>query len=54
VPGAGHFDFMAPCPEGLARVAPAICENRPGFDRAVFHVRFNAEIVRFMTDVLRP
>lgn len=54
VAGAGHFDFMAPCPEGLARVAPAICENRPGFDRAVFHARFNAEMVRFMTDALRP
>ncbi len=54
VAGAGHFDFMAPCPEGLARVAPAICENRPGFDRAVFHAQFNAEIVQFMTDALRP
>lgn len=54
VAGAGHFDFMAPCPEGLARVAPAICENRPGFDRAVFHARFNAAVVRFMTDALRP
>jgi len=54
VAGAGHFDFMAPCPEGLARVAPAICEIRPDFDRAVFHARFNSEIVRFMTDALRP
>lgn len=53
VAGAGHFDFMAPCPEGLVRVAPAICENRPGFDRAVFHARFNAEVVRFLTDALR-
>ncbi len=54
VAGAGHFDFMAPCPEGLARVAPAICENRPGFDRVVFHAHLNAEVVRFMTDALRP
>jgi predicted dienelactone hydrolase len=54
VAGAGHFDFMAPCPEGLARVAPAICETRPGFDRAVFHLRLNAEVVRFMTDALPP
>lgn len=54
VAGAGHFDFMAPCPQGLARVASAICENKLGFDRAVFHARFNAEVVRFMTDALRP
>jgi len=54
VAGAGHFDFMAPCPEGLARVAPAICVSNPGFDRAVFHARLNAEMVRFMTEALRP
>lgn len=54
VEGAGHFDFLAPCPEGLARAVPAICESRPGFDRAAFHARLNADVVRFMTEALRP
>ena len=54
VPGAGHFDFMAPCPPGLASVAPAICESTAGFDRAAFHAYLNTEVVRFMTDALRP
>ncbi|QHL91786.1 prolyl oligopeptidase family serine peptidase [Sphingomonas changnyeongensis] len=44
VPGAGHFDFLAPCDAGgaLAR----ICATE-GFDRGAFHARFNAEVVRF-------
>lgn len=47
VPGAGHFDFLPPCrPEVLAN-APEICVSAPGFDRAVFHERLNAEVVRF-------
>lgn len=54
VAGAGHFDFLAPCPERLAQVAPAICGSAPGFDRAAFHHRFNAEVVRFLADALRP
>lgn len=53
VPGAGHFDFLAPCPEGLARAVPAICASGPGFDRAAFHARLNADVVRFMTEALR-
>lgn len=54
VPGAGHFDFLAPCNEALARAAPIICTGAPGFDRAAFHVRLNAEVVRFLTEALRP
>lgn len=54
VADAGHFDFMAPCPPGLASVAPAICVSASGFDRTAFHAHFNAEVVRFMTDALRP
>lgn len=54
VEGAGHFDFLAPCNEGLARTAPVICTSAPGFDRAAFHARFNAEVVRFLTEALRP
>lgn len=34
VAGARHFGFMVLCSEGPACVAPAICENRLGFDRS--------------------
>ena len=49
VPRAGHFDFLAPCTEKLAAMAPQICVSHEGFDRTVFHRRFNAEAVRFFT-----
>ncbi|MBP6878783.1 MAG: prolyl oligopeptidase family serine peptidase [Phenylobacterium sp.] len=48
VEGAGHFDFLRPCSAQLAAVAPAVCAPTPGFDRTAFHVRFNAEVVRFL------
>ena len=45
VPGAGHFDFLAPC--AYAADAPVPCGSAPGFDRAAFHAEFNAAVVRF-------
>lgn len=45
--GAGHFDFLPPCSAQLAAAAPIICVPTPGFDRAAFHDRLNAEVVRF-------
>lgn len=45
VPGAGHFDFLAPCRD--AALAPQACASAPGFDRTAFHAAFNAEVVRF-------
>lgn len=53
VPGAGHYDFLAPCSERLAKMAPAICTSAPGFDRAAFHGRFNAAVVAFFERTLR-
>lgn len=47
VEGAGHFDFLPPCSPQLAQAAPMICAPTPGFDRAAFHDRLNAEVVRF-------
>jgi len=38
VSNAGHFDFLVPCSDALASIAPAICTSMPGFDRAAFHV----------------
>ena len=51
-PGAGHFDFLAPCTPALAGIAPEICTSAPGFDRTAFHLRLNAEIVRFFREHL--
>jgi predicted dienelactone hydrolase len=47
VPLAGHFDFLAPCSEALAKVASAICESAPGFDRAAFHQDMNKAVIAF-------
>lgn len=49
VANAGHFDFLAPCSSALASVAPPICTSAGGFDRAAFHVSFNAAVVSFFS-----
>jgi predicted dienelactone hydrolase len=49
VANAGHFDFLAPCSSALASVAPPICTSAAGFDRAAFHVNFNAAVVSFFS-----
>ncbi|MBS0359887.1 MAG: dienelactone hydrolase family protein [Proteobacteria bacterium] len=51
VPAAEHFDFMAPCSEALAKVAPSICVDN--IDRAAFHNAFNAAVLRFFERTLR-
>lgn len=51
--GARHFDFLPPCSERLAAMAPAICAPTPGFDRAAFQARFNVEVIRFFRETLR-
>jgi predicted dienelactone hydrolase len=53
VPNAGHFAFLAPCTPALARVAPEICRDPEGFDRAAFHRTFNAAVVDFLKDKLQ-
>ena len=52
VAGAGHYDFLPPCGDALARINPEICRDPPGFDRAAFHARFNADITRFFLQAL--
>jgi predicted dienelactone hydrolase len=52
VPNAGHFDFLAPCSDALASMAPVICTRSPGFDRAAFHVGFNSAVVKFFRNTL--
>lgn len=47
-PGAGHFSFLAPCTLAAKVLMPRmLCADRPGFDRAAFHRRFNAAVVAF-------
>lgn len=50
VPGAGHFDFLAPCADPATM--PQLCASAPGFDRTAFHAGFDAEVVRFFTEKL--
>lgn len=50
VPGAGHFDFLAPCAEPATM--PQLCASAPDFDRTKFHAHFNAEVVRFFVGKL--
>ncbi|HEY0927443.1 alpha/beta hydrolase family protein [Brevundimonas sp.] len=52
VPGAGHFDFLPPCRPEVQASAPMICVSAPDFDRAAFHDRLNAEVVRFFRRTL--
>jgi predicted dienelactone hydrolase len=47
VPLAGHFDFLAPCSDALAKIAPGICEDPADFDRAAFHQELNKAVVAF-------
>lgn len=54
IPNADHYDFLSPCSLQLAHIAPEICQSRVGFDRTVFHIRFNADVVRFFTRTLMP
>ncbi|MQB45007.1 prolyl oligopeptidase family serine peptidase [Rhizobium sp. ICMP 5592] len=50
---AGHFAFLPPCSARLLKSAPKICADAPGFDRADFHRRLNAELIRFFQANLR-
>jgi predicted dienelactone hydrolase len=50
VPGAGHFDFIAPCTDPQS--VPQICSSAEGFDRAAFHRTFNEQLSRFLTQHL--
>ncbi len=45
--GAGHFAYLAPCSAEQTRAIPAICQDKPGFDRVAFHTHFNAKVLAF-------
>lgn len=47
IPNAQHFSFLPPCSEALAKLAPEICSDPDGFDRAAFHREMNAGVLAF-------
>lgn len=53
VPGAGHYVFLAPCSDALARVAPDICRDPPGVERAAVHAELNRTIAAFFERTLQ-
>jgi predicted dienelactone hydrolase len=53
IANAGHFSFLAPCPDGLRARAPQICIDEQGFDRAAFQQDFTNAIIRFFQTHLR-
>ena len=52
VKGAGHYAFLAPCPEALVEEEPDICRDRLGFDRIAFHQRFNDQLLDYFNRTL--
>jgi predicted dienelactone hydrolase len=52
VPNSGHFAFVI-CPPAMAKAAPEICTDAPGFDRVAFHKQLNADVVAFFQTELR-
>ena len=50
---AGHFVFLAPCPEGLKRAVPFLCEDAESVDRIAIHQKLNRDIVGFFNKALK-
>ena len=50
---ATHFAFLAPCSPTLAKTAPEICSDEPGFDRMAFHADFNTKVLAFFREHLK-
>ena len=53
VPNTAHFAFVAPCSDALKQIAPRICTDANGFDRAAFHRALDAKALAFFTAKLR-
>jgi predicted dienelactone hydrolase len=47
VRNAGHFAFLAPCPQVMAATRPDLCVDQAGFDRVAFHQELNAAMLAF-------
>lgn len=51
--GAGHFVFLAPCPEKFRNEARRVCEDPSGVSRESLHESMNQAVVGFFTKTLR-
>ncbi len=47
VPGAGHYAYLAPCPDTAHDRTLQVCMDPPGFDRVRFHAELAAEMADF-------
>jgi len=52
IKGAGHFVFIAPCPDSLKQAVPFICKDSESVDREAVHEKLNSDIARFFNNVL--
>jgi predicted dienelactone hydrolase len=53
VANGGHFAYLAPCGELLARSAPEICVDPKGFDRTAFLRDFHHSVIAFYRQRLK-
>jgi predicted dienelactone hydrolase len=53
VANGGHFAYLTPCTEMLAKSAAEICADPTGFDRATFLTGFNRSIIAFYREQLK-
>jgi predicted dienelactone hydrolase len=53
VPNAGHFAFLTPCSDWLKSLAPEICQDKAGFDRAAFLTGFQQDAIAFFKAALK-
>lgn len=52
VHNAGHWVFLDPCSEELAKDSPVICSDPPGIDRTNVHAQLNADALAFFRKTL--
>jgi predicted dienelactone hydrolase len=47
VPNAGHYVFLSPCSQSLAKDEPELCRDPSGVDRVAVHQQINARALSF-------
>jgi predicted dienelactone hydrolase len=52
VPNAGHYVFLSPCSQELARSEPDLCTDPPGTDRTAVHRKIDADALKFFDRTL--
>jgi len=52
VPNAGHYVFLSPCSQELAKGEPDLCTDPPGTDRTAVHRKIDADALKFFDETL--